>query len=121
MEVERYLEKKNLYQIMQELVEGLLVEQPADPLAHMIAQLSKPECTLRLILASVTLLVGPPGLHLYKIAEETLTQHGKKDYAAFNSGEFVASVKGSLSAEAQTLFKSSRLIPDELVGEKILG
>lgn len=53
-EAQRYLEQKNVYEIMQSMIEDLLMHQPEDPLSHMISHLGQPDRTSTLTQARLS-------------------------------------------------------------------
>lgn len=92
-----------MYQTVQKMVEGLLINQPNDPIDFMISQLQKPESIVPFNLEQRILLVGPPGMRLYSIAEkvinQTNSQSGNNKCVPFNCGEYIFKSNTVLSPE----------------------
>jgi hypothetical protein len=62
---------------MQSMVEDLLISQPEDPISFMITHLGQPDSNNIYKIEKIIFLIGPPGLHLYKIAETALNSNSK--------------------------------------------
>lgn len=61
LEIEQYLSDKNVYGTLQELLKGLIIDQPKNPIDYLIGKLEEPE-------QKRIFIVGPPGLKVQELA-----------------------------------------------------
>lgn len=52
----------------------------------MISHLSQPHRIIYFYTGKIILLIGPPGLHLYRIAQKSLSESDGHGFVAFNCG-----------------------------------
>ena len=65
--LESYLEEKNVYEIFERLLIGLMKDLPKDPLEYMVKKLEDPERNL-ITAATRVLIMGPPGSNKKEVA-----------------------------------------------------
>ena len=46
-DVEKYLEEKKVYDVFEELMKNLIIDQPEDPIDYLMTRLSETECILK--------------------------------------------------------------------------
>lgn len=46
-DVEKYLEEKKVYDVFEELMKNLIIDQPDDPIDYLMTRLSETECILK--------------------------------------------------------------------------
>jgi hypothetical protein len=79
------------------MLEDLLIHCPENPIDFMMEHLRRNESKMMRHVGKIIMVVGPPGLKLYRIAEDALNLETSLGYRAFNTGEFLVRNKARFS------------------------
>lgn len=99
---EEYLEKHNIFKLFQELIEGLVVSKPKDPINYLMSRISEEE-------AYTFFFIAPPGSGVSNLLKEICTE---KTGTYLNFGEHILreiSEETDFGKEVSTSFKERKL------------
>lgn len=83
LETEQYLADKNVYQQLQDLLKGLIIDQPKSPIDYLISKLEEPE-------EKRIFIVGPPGFKVQELAlsiADSQIEGGPSKLTTFSIGD----------------------------------
>ncbi|KAL4481720.1 hypothetical protein ABPG74_007809 [Tetrahymena malaccensis] len=107
-DVEQYLEKNKVYDIFENLMKDLVIDQPAQPLDYLIKKLSEPQ-------QKRVFVVGPPGS---KTTELALQLANEFKYTCISVGNLLKkqiSMKNTLGEEIENSIQKVGYVRDEIV------
>jgi len=128
-QLEEYLEDQKVYDIFEDMMKGLIVSRPKDPLKFLVSRLTSPESRSPSISSSPLgkrlIIVGPPGSKRKEIAlslAEYLSEERENQFVCISVGDLLRKEISKKSEFGKQIVESRRTysyVRDEIVIELV--